>query len=163
MSRIDRIEDPTPEDRAAILAPLEGHGRDRGFVWRPEPLVLALRDDGGAIVGGLTGMLLWDWLRVDILAVDEGLRGRGWGTRLLAEAEAIAGAAGCRHAWLDTFSFQARPFYERHGYRVFGELADFPRGQARYFLAKDLGGGPPASEVRSAPPLDAGPSAGRGR
>jgi hypothetical protein len=31
---------------------------------------------------------------------------------------------------LDTFTFQARPFYEARGYRVYGELADFPAGQS---------------------------------
>ena len=44
---------------------------------------------------------------------------------------------------MDTFSFQARPFYEKLGYRVFGQLPDYPRGQTRYFLAKALPGGAP--------------------
>jgi hypothetical protein len=47
-------------------------------------------------------------------------------------------AAGCHHAWLDTFSFQARPFYEKQGYRVFGVLPDYPTGQTRYFLTREL-------------------------
>jgi GNAT superfamily N-acetyltransferase len=128
----------TPDDRAAILAPLEEFSRGKGFVWSVEPLALALRDDAGTIVGGLIGELHWGWLRIDILAVEQRLRGLGWGGRLLAEAERLAAEAGCHHAWLDTFSFQARPFYEKAGYRVFGELADYPAGQSRFFLAKSL-------------------------
>jgi hypothetical protein len=38
--------------------------------------------------------------------------------------------------YLDTYSFQARPFYERAGYRLFGELPDHPPGGAKYYLAK---------------------------
>jgi len=53
-----------------------------------------------------------------------------------AEAEAIA--RGCRGAWLDTFAFQARPFYEQLGYTCFGELNDYPTGFARYFMNKAL-------------------------
>jgi hypothetical protein len=50
----------------------------------------------------------------------------------------LALEAGCHHAWVDTFSFQARHLYEKLGYRLFGALPDYPRGQTRYFLAKDL-------------------------
>ena len=44
--------------------------------------------------------------------------------------------------WLDTFSFQARRFYEKLGYVVFGELPDYPAGHSRYFLQKRLGASP---------------------
>ena len=37
-----------------------------------------------------------------------------------------------------TFEFQARGFYERLGYRCFGELNDYPTGFARYFMKKAL-------------------------
>jgi hypothetical protein len=53
-----------------------------------------------------------------------------------AETEAVA--RGCHSAWLDTFAFQARPFYERLGYTCFGELNDYPNGSARYFMKKTL-------------------------
>ncbi|MDP3936617.1 MAG: hypothetical protein Q8R92_00595 [Deltaproteobacteria bacterium] len=47
----------------------------------------------------------------------------------------------CAHAHLDTFSYQARPFYERHGYTLFATLDDYPPGHKRYFLRKALGSG----------------------
>jgi len=43
-----------------------------------------------------------------------------------------------RVIWLDTFSFQARPFYERLGFSLFGALAGYPPGSARHFLVKRL-------------------------
>jgi ribosomal protein S18 acetylase RimI-like enzyme len=61
-----------------------------------------------------------------------------WGRRLVEEAERLAAEAGCRQAWVDTFSFQSPGFYQRLGYRVFGELPDYPPGQTRYFLTKVL-------------------------
>ena len=63
----------------------------------------------------------------------------GLGSSLLATAEHEARLRGCRGAWLDTFEFQARGFYERAGYVVFGEIPDYPPGSARYFLKKALG------------------------
>jgi len=55
----------------------------------------------------------------------------------MAEREAVA--RGCRGAWLDTFDFQARGFYERLGYACFGEIPEYPIGHTRFFMKKDLG------------------------
>ncbi len=49
-----------------------------------------------------------------------------------------AARRGCRYAWLDAFSFQARGFYEKLGYTVLGTLEDSPPGHSRYFLKKNL-------------------------
>ena len=53
-------------------------------------------------------------------------RGRGYGRRLLASAAAWGLDCFCHDAWLSTMSFQARGFYEHSGYRLFGELPNFP-------------------------------------
>ena len=102
------------------------------------PLCLSLRDAEGAIVGGVHGATMWAWLMIDGLWVAPRLRGGGHGSRLLSVAEATAVARGCRGVWLGTFDFQAQPFYERHGYRVFAELPGFPAGHAHYHLWKPL-------------------------
>jgi hypothetical protein len=57
---------------------------------------------------------------------------------LLAGAEAAAREKGCRGAYLDTFTFQAPKFYDRHGYLEFGRLNDFPSGHARIWFWKAL-------------------------
>lgn len=90
------------------------------------------------IVGGVIGATYWDWFHLDLMWVKDKLRGRGYGHRLLTAAEEEARRRGARNAYLDTFSFQAPGFYRRRGYRVFGELADFPPGHRRYFLSKEL-------------------------
>lgn len=73
---------------------------------------------------------------VELLAVPDALRGEGAGAALMKKAEALAVERGCVGAWLDTFAFQARGFYEKLGYAVFGEITDHPRQSARYFLSK---------------------------
>jgi GNAT superfamily N-acetyltransferase len=90
------------------------------------------------IVGGVLGELYWEWFHIDLLWVKDELRGRGYGHRLLTRVEVEARHRGANNAYLDTFSFQAPDFYERQGYRVFGELSDFPPGYKRYFLTKQL-------------------------
>jgi hypothetical protein len=53
-------------------------------------------------------------------------------------AELYAVERGCTDAFLDTFGFQARPFYEKLGYRVFGTLENHPAGYRHYFMTKQL-------------------------
>jgi GNAT superfamily N-acetyltransferase len=101
-------------------------------------LCFVLHAPDQTIVGGVLGETYWDWLYIDLLWVKDELRGRGYGHRLLVAAEQEARQRGAKNAYLDTFSFQAPDFYERHGYQVFGELQDFPPGYQRYFLKKEL-------------------------
>jgi hypothetical protein len=45
-----------------------------------------------------------------------------FGRELIKREEIYAIERGCTDAYLDTFSFQARAFYEKLAYRVFGTL-----------------------------------------
>jgi GNAT superfamily N-acetyltransferase len=103
------------------------------------PLLIALRARAdGKLLGGLHGRTGFRRLFVELLFVPAELRGQGLGSRLLQLAEAEARARGCVGAWIETFSADARRVYERNGYRVFGEIADYPPGNTRYFLSKDF-------------------------
>lgn len=103
------------------------------------PLALAIRDPATEeIIGGLYAVSYYEWLFVELLIVPERHRGGGVGTRLMRQAEEVARQRGCVGVWLDTFSFQARGFYERLGYAVFGEIASYPPGQSRFWLSKRL-------------------------
>ena len=130
------LEDPTQDDRAAIAAPLFTYNLAKGPPPDARPVAIVLRDEHGHTAGGLWGKTVYDWLYVELLSVPEHMRGQHLGADLMQRAEEIARQRGCVGAWLDTFAFQARAFYEKLGYRTFGELADHPRGSARYFLMK---------------------------
>ena len=102
------------------------------------PVAFFLKTEEGEILGGLLGQIWARWLSIATLAVREPFRGRGYGTKLLARAEQYALESGCTNAWLSTFSFQARPFYERFGYGVFGRLQDYPKDHSLFFMSKQL-------------------------
>lgn len=105
---------------------------------KPQSVCYVLLGPDQEIVGGVIGIVYWDWFSIELMWVQEGLRGRGYGHQLLTLAEDEARERGARNAHLDTFSFQAPGFYEKHGYRLFGELHDFPAGHKRYYLTKQL-------------------------
>lgn len=134
-----RLTDVADEStRHAVLDPLVAYNRAMTGRDDHRPLVLTIETPAGEVIGGLWGQTAYDWLFVALLFVPEPLRRRGVGTELLHRAEREAVSRGCHNAWLDTFEFQARGFYERLGYRCFAELADYPPGSARYFLKKAL-------------------------
>jgi GNAT superfamily N-acetyltransferase len=102
--------------------------------WRP--LGVFIRD-AEIIMGGLAGETYCGWLCIRYLWVRDDLRSRGFGRELMARAETRAVERGCHSAWLDTFSFQARGFYEKLGYEEFGTL-DYPPNHKRHFMKKRL-------------------------
>jgi len=109
-----------------------------GLEPRSGSLNLFLRNPRGQVIGGLLGGWRWGWLYIDKLWIQAEHRKLGGGSRLLKAAEAEAIAAGCTDAVVDTFSFQARGFYERHGYEVYATLEGFPPGHRQLFFHKQL-------------------------
>ena len=90
------------------------------------------------LVGGLWARSLWGSLYIDMMFVPEALRGKGVGTSLLRQAEQEAIRRGCRDMWTDTYAFQARPFYEKAGFMVFGRLDGPAPIFPRFFRKKTL-------------------------
>ena len=131
-------QEPAESVRTAVLDRLRAFNRQHAEPPDFRPLTLSARDDDDLLIGGLVGETAWRWLHVDLLWVTEAQRGRGVGSQLLRTAEQEALKRGCAHVYLDTFDFQARPFYERSGYTVFGTQEDFPPGHTRFYLRKTL-------------------------
>jgi ribosomal protein S18 acetylase RimI-like enzyme len=102
------------------------------------PVHFYVKSPRGETMGGLLGNIWGGWLYITYLWIDEPVRGQGWATRLMDQAEAYGRERGCHSATLDTHSFQARPFYEKRGYEVFGTLDDYPKGHKKFFLKKRL-------------------------
>ena len=102
------------------------------------PLNIVEYDENGTIIGGILGGTYWDWLYVDILWVAENRRRQGIGSTLLQKAEQEAIRRGCHHVHLDTMSWQAPAFYQKHGYEILGVLPDIPKGNQKYLLIKSL-------------------------
>ncbi len=96
-----------------------------------------IKDLNGDVIAGINSLLYcWNCLYIDVLWVKEECRKEGYGSILLNEVEKIAKEKECKLIHLDTFDFQAKDFYIKHGYEVFGVLDDCPIEHKRYFLKK---------------------------
>ncbi len=135
---IDIVDDPTQADIDMLTSGLDAHSEPRVGQGGFDPVAAFARGRDGTVNGGVYAHINWQWLQVKLLWVSDAHRGTGLGVALMAKIENLAVERGCRQAHVDTFSFQARPFYERLGYRVFAELNDYPVGHSRYYLRKTL-------------------------
>lgn len=106
-------------------------------IWTPIELVIKKNDD--KVIGGiLAGVGCWCGLEISTLWVEKKFRMMGIGTKLLLQTETLAIKKGAVISILDTFDFQAKDFYLKNGYSIFGEIENFPPGHKRYYLQKRL-------------------------
>ncbi|MBA6262773.1 N-acetyltransferase [Colwellia sp. Bg11-12] len=103
-----------------------------------KPLAIQITDDQGDIIAGSSARTFGNWLLINTLWVDESLRGKKVGTRILAELEKAASGRGCTLSMLDTLNFQAMPFYEKHGYQTKWVQEHYPKTGCKYFMVKEL-------------------------
>ncbi|WP_331374374.1 GNAT family N-acetyltransferase [Sinorhizobium chiapasense] len=131
------LSDPSADDVRAVVTALDAYNNANSGMADQSGFAVIIRDpETRAAVGGLYATDGYRWAFVRYLAIPEEYRGLGLGRRLIADAEKIAKARGYIGMWLDTFEFQARPFYEKLGYEIFGELEGAPGAIPRYFLKK---------------------------
>jgi len=94
--------------------------------------------DGERKVAGITAEVFGEWLLINFLWVDKSIRGGGVGAELIHKLESYAVSQGCHSCMVDTFSFQAKPFYEKLGYQCQMALENYPISHSRYFFTKRI-------------------------
>jgi N-acetylglutamate synthase-like GNAT family acetyltransferase len=97
-----------------------------------------VRDKNDKLMGGITGNLWGQCLEIDFLWVHESQRGNCLGSCLLKKMESESRAHGARISFLNTFSFQAPGFYEKHGYQIADVIEGYPNNIKKYFMKKSL-------------------------
>lgn len=96
------------------------------------------RNQNGEILGGIRAVCYWNTMHIELLWLAENTRGKGIGKSLLAAAESFAKENNCEKVFVETTSWQAKPFYEKVGYILFAKLNDRPKGFVSYYLTKNL-------------------------
>ena len=103
-----------------------------------QPFSVELRSHANEVTGGLTGVSLFGNLYVDMLWIAPHLRGKGWGTQVMRQAERIGRARGCSFATVNTMDWQALPFYQKLGYTIEFTREGFEKDSKMFFLRKVL-------------------------
>lgn len=126
---------PDSDEEEFVIASLWKHNAQYDAV-DISPLFLNFKDDENNIIAGLISRTWWGALEVQYLWVSEKHRKSGLGRQLMQAAEKEALNRGCHLAYVDTFEFQAKGFYEKLGYREYGNLPGYAHKHTRHYLAK---------------------------
>lgn len=133
---------PSQEDLKTLSDGIKSYNQDHlpdEVVFEPDTRFLVLaRNETGNVVGGIKANAYWNYCLIELLWIAEEYRGAGIGSQLMASAEKFAKGKGFEYIRTETVSFQAKPFYVKLGYKVFGELPDYPKGHTTYCLIKKL-------------------------
>ncbi|MBM7035157.1 GNAT family N-acetyltransferase [Vibrio ulleungensis] len=131
---------PSAQDIEEIRLGLVEHNKPHLGNLREQPVACYCYhpDDANQKIAGVCGEIRGNWLMIQFLWVSPDFKHQGLGSKLLSNIEGYAQSLGCHSVLLDTFSFQARPFYEKHGYVAQMTLEKFPENHEKYFLIKNL-------------------------
>jgi GNAT superfamily N-acetyltransferase len=130
-------ERPDSGDIERVRKRLQEYNRPFFEIQDEYQYVLEAAEQGG-LAGGIVFTVKGEWLDIDFLWVDEAKRESGLGSALLEKAEQKGREKGCKTAYLTTFNFQARPFYEKRGYNVVYTQKNYPITNERYHMEKRL-------------------------
>ncbi|MCL1124737.1 GNAT family N-acetyltransferase [Shewanella surugensis] len=103
---------------------------------KTKPLSVVARDHVGKLIGGVSGVTIYQHFLISVVWVDEVHRGTGLGAQLMMQAESEAKQRDCLVAQLDTLSFQAPTFYQKMGFEIVGTVPAFSNSPGRFFMMK---------------------------
>lgn len=129
---------PKPKELRVLIDGLLAHHAKQGHPRRSEVVNIFLKDKTKKVVGAVIITILWNGMDINSLWVDESLRGKGWGRKLMLAAEAEGKKRGCTLAYTNTFTWQAPKFYEKLGYSLYGKLDNYPTGSSLFYYQKKL-------------------------
>ena len=91
------------------------------------------------VIGGVISTIYFSTvLSIEVFFVDEGLRNKGVGSQLLSHLEEEAKKHNVILMHVDTFDWQAKDFYLKKGFEIFGVLEGCPKGHTRYYMKKNI-------------------------
>lgn len=131
-------DNPTEQDTSEIVNKLIEYNLSHIELNIVKPIAIFVNDENGYKIGGISAETHGNWLEISLLWVDEKLRGQKIGSKLLKDVEVEAIRRGCKYSFLDTFSFQAKDFYVKLGYKEVFTLKEYPLTSKRHYFVKQL-------------------------
>jgi len=94
--------------------------------------------EGGSFTGVVTAKIVWSGLHIQHLYVEEYMRGKGLGSKLMDRVHTFGREQGCTFAFVETLSFQALEFYQKLGYQIEFTRDGYSNGVSFHYLQKKL-------------------------
>jgi ribosomal protein S18 acetylase RimI-like enzyme len=130
--------DPQADDLLVLNAGLSEYAKNKRDMKAVDSFAYFIRDNSDKILGGCAGDNFYGCLYIGKLWVEELLRGKGYGTKLIQLAEELAVKNRSTFIAVNTFDWQALDFYKKFGFYVEFERTGFDKNSIFYFLRKNL-------------------------
>lgn len=137
MLTIQFSEELTAEIKQQVIDGLNDYAARKKNLTPMAPFAFTAYQNG-MVVGSLSGFTIYGSAYVDLLYVEKAYRGQSIGLQLMQHFENWAKTQPIRFLTLNTFDFEARPFYEKLGYRVEFERHGYDNESTLYFMIKYL-------------------------
>lgn len=134
--QIEVIHEECPDTVKELISGVRKYNHSKLGNEATQPLTVISRNPEGNIIGGVSGVTIYQHFLVNVLWVDQTARGQGLATQLMQLAEDHAKQRGCIAAQVDTLSIQAPEFYQKLGFKVAGKIPGLTKDHDRYFLMK---------------------------
>jgi GNAT superfamily N-acetyltransferase len=131
------VERTVGKTKKAVLGGLIRYNSEKFGKQTYKRLAISLRERN-AIVGGIVGEVWAGVLFIQLFWLEQGVRRKGFGAKLIKAIEDEARRFGATRAYLDTMSFQAPGFYRIRGYKEFGSIEGYHGGVTRHWFTKTL-------------------------
>ncbi len=135
---IIKVFQPEEEEVFEIRSKLQEYNRNFFEISEKPRYIFKILDKSKQLYGGLVCTQVGQWLEIDLLWIDQNLRGKGFGLKLMDSVEKLAKDLKCLHLSTTTFNFQAKPFYLKMGFHVAYVQKNYPITNEKYFLEKEL-------------------------
>ena len=131
------VERTIGKTRKAVLDGLIAYNTEKMGKQKYKRFAVSLRE-GRKTVGGIVGEVWTTVLFIQLFWIEQKLRGKDHGTKLIKTIEDEARRFGATHSYVDTMSFQAPGFYRACGYSEFGSIEGYPEKVTRHWFTKAL-------------------------
>ncbi|MES9852768.1 MAG: GNAT family N-acetyltransferase [Candidatus Thiodiazotropha sp. L084R] len=134
--QLTTIWEPSRDEIEPILDGLSQFGIQAIGGVTPKSVAVLLKDTSGSVVGGASGQEILRHFHLNNLWVDSSLRGQGYGTHILQRIIGLAREMDCSEIRLDSMNPRTKSFYEKQGFKIYAEIADYLPGFTRTFYTK---------------------------
>lgn len=129
---------PNHSDTMILWKGITENARLKKDIGPGKPFGFFIKNTSNKIKGGCSGYIFYGCLYLDFLWVDQSLRGKKLGTKLMENTEALAKENKCKFISVNTMDFEALDFYKKLGFIVEFERQGFEKDSKMYFLRKNL-------------------------
>jgi GNAT superfamily N-acetyltransferase len=131
-------DNPNQDDVQVLIRGITDHAKKQKGFNSLDFFAFFIRDEKNSIVGGCSGGTLYGGLHIDNLWVNDSIRNKGWGTKLINAALTYGKEKNCKFSTVNTMDWEALGLYQKLGFKIEFKRTGFHKNSVFYFLRQEF-------------------------